>query len=91
MARSQDLVCVSVDPGFWSGGAQWSFDPRGALSPKFAKKSGFLLKLLENCMTLKKILGARARLDPLVRIHTYVYMCSDKQGERQKCLYLQAG
>ncbi len=46
-----------MDPGFWSGGAQQSFDPRGALSPKFAQNTGFPLIA---CMMLGKSWGQGA-------------------------------
>ena len=40
---------------------QKSFDPRGALTPKFAQNRGFPLKLPENCIILKKIWGVRGQ------------------------------
>ncbi len=48
--RSRILVMGAVE--FWPQG-------RGALSPKFAQNRVFTLKLPENCMILKKFLGAR--------------------------------
>ncbi len=38
-------------------GAQWSFDPKGALSQKFSQNRGFSLKITENCMILNKSWG----------------------------------
>ncbi len=37
---------AGADPGFWPGQvAQWSFDTRGALSPKFVQNRGFSRKI----------------------------------------------
>ena len=43
-----------ADPGFWSGGAQQSFDPKGVWAQNLLKIGVFPLKLPENCMILKK-------------------------------------
>ena len=52
---SKSKLPSGADPGFWSGGAQCSFDPKRGegLSPKFAQNSKigvFSQKLPENCM-----------------------------------------
>ena len=31
-------VAPQADPGFWSGGGQWSFDPKGGPEPKICSK-----------------------------------------------------
>ncbi len=56
------LEGAEADPGFWSGGPQRSFDPRGGPEPKICSK------LFENCIILKKILGQGGvpPLNPLV-------------------------
>ncbi len=61
---------TGADPGFWSGWAQRSFDPKGG-GAKFAQNRVFFpLKLHENWMILKKKKslgqGGPAPLDPLV-------------------------
>ncbi len=66
-----------ADPGFWSEGAQWSFDPKGGgPEPKFCSKQGFFQKnCLKNAHDFETNLGgqggARAPgpLDPLVVRH----------------------
>ncbi len=52
-----------ADPVFWSGGSSGVLTPGGP-SPKFAQNGGFPIKLPENCMILKKILGARGAGPP---------------------------
>ena len=44
---AQSALGTGADPGFWSGGAQRSFDPKGggALSPKCTENRGFSLKI----------------------------------------------
>ncbi len=45
--RPPPLPLSGADPGFWSGGAQRSFTPRGAWAKNFLKIGGFLLKCLK--------------------------------------------
>ncbi len=48
----------------WGGRAGSRILVRGGLSPKFAQNRGFPLQLPENCMILKKKLGARGARAP---------------------------
>ncbi len=53
-----------ADPGFWSGMPSRVLTPEGARVQNFALNMGFPLKLLENCMILKKYLGGKGRPGP---------------------------